>query len=68
MKGLGYYDDNDEVKDLLKKAVVSRNWYIRKNAAESLAQIGITDDDLNDIYSQNDKYANDAIKYAVGRM
>ena len=68
VKGLGYYDDNDEVKDLLKKAVVSRNWYIRKNAAESLAQIGITDEDLNEIYSQNDKYVNDAINYAVGRM
>ena len=65
--GLGQYEDNAEVKELLKKAVVSRNWYIRKNAAASLAKIGVSEDDLNDIYSQNDRFANDAINYAVGR-
>ena len=65
--GLANYGEYPEVKELLKKEVISRNWYIRKNAANSLATIGLSDDDLEEIYSQNDRFANDAIKYAMGR-
>lgn len=36
--GLARYGEYPEVKELLKKKVISRNWYIRKNAATSLAK------------------------------
>ena len=36
--GLAGYGEYPEVKELLKKKAISRNWYIRKNAATSLAK------------------------------
>ena len=66
--GLAKYPEVAIVKETLKKEVVSRNWYIRKNSAESLALIGITDKDLADIEARNDRYANEAVRYALMRL
>ena len=65
--GLGKYRDNGEVKELLKKELLARNWYIRKNSAAALVSIGVTQEDIDDIYAQNDRYAIDAINYELGR-
>ncbi len=55
-----------DTKEALKKAVTSRNWYVRRNAAGSLAEIGITDKDLEDIRSSHDRYAEEMIGYMLG--
>ena len=66
--GLGHYPEDRSVKDILKRELLSRNWYIRKHSAESLALIGVTEQDLEDIRSKNDRFANDAIHYAMTRL
>ena len=66
--GLGRYGDNEEVRAILKDEIVSQNWFIRRNAAASLVSIGVTESDLEDIYQRNDRFATDAIKYAMGRV
>ena len=66
--GLGSYPEDPEVKGILKKELLSRNWYIRNHSAESLASIGVTEEDLEEISATNDKFANDAIRYAIMRL
>lgn len=66
--GLAHYPEEKVAKDILKREITSRNWYIRKNSAESLAVIGVTDKDIEDIAARNDKFANEAIHYALTRL
>lgn len=66
--GLAHFPEEKVAKDILKRELISRNWYIRKNSAESLAAIGVTEKDLEDIRASNDKYANEAIHYALTRL
>lgn len=65
--GLGGYPGNKTAKETLKKKLLSRNWYVRKNSAASLASMGLSESDLEDIRLTNDRYAMDAINYAMVR-
>lgn len=65
--GLGRYEGNDEVRELLKSEIASRNYYIRKNSANALVSVGIDQGDVNDVYELRDRFAADAINYAVWR-
>ena len=65
--GLGCYGGNDEVRGLLKSELTSRNYYVRKNAADALVSVGIDQGDVDDVYELHDRFAADAINYAVWR-
>ena len=54
-----------ETKDALIRALSSRNWYVRQNAALSLKELVMTPEDMQQIYRSNDKYAIDMIRYIV---
>ncbi|MBK5263014.1 MAG: HEAT repeat domain-containing protein [Peptostreptococcaceae bacterium] len=41
------------------------NWYIRHNSAKALVKIGTSRDRLNMILNGNDKYAKEALEYAI---
>lgn len=68
VSGLGRYHGNADVKELLKGKLVSPNWFIRKNSAASLASIGLTQEDVDDVYATGDRYAADAIGYELERL
>ena len=50
-------------KNVLKRALSSRNWYVRRNAALSLKEIGITPEELDAIRHGRDRYASEMIDY-----
>ena len=52
-----------ETISLLKKQVYSLNWNVRYNAAESLDYLGITYEDVMDIFENNDRYTREMIQY-----
>ncbi len=56
----------EETKHALMRALTSRNWYVRRNAAMSLKRIGITDADIESIRSGGDRYALEMLEYAYG--
>lgn len=56
-----------ESVEALKKAMHSRNWYIRRNAAMSLEKLGISEADVEDIRLSGDRYANEMLDYAAER-
>lgn len=65
--GLAHYNRSATAKDLLKNMVTSPNWYVRKNAAIALVQVGLTKEDIDEIHAKNDRYATNAIDYELGR-
>ena len=65
--GLGRYEGNDEVRELLKSTLASHDYYVRKNSAASLVAVGIDQGDVEDVYELKDRFAADAINYAVWR-
>ncbi|MCR5283894.1 MAG: hypothetical protein K6E18_11020, partial [Lachnospiraceae bacterium] len=67
VKGLGGYPGNERVRGILMDLLLSRNWYIRKNAAAALVADGITEQEIEQIHSKNDRYADDALQYELGR-
>ena len=64
--GLGKYQ-NEEARHLLIEELTSRNWFVRKNAAAALVSVGISESDIAEIESRNDKYAMEAIRFEMGR-
>jgi len=62
---LGGYDKDKKVEELLCHALTSRNWYVRINSAKSLIRISASDDSMQQILSGEDKYAKDALMYAM---
>ena len=62
---LGGYDKDKKVEELLCHALTSRNWYVRINSAKSLIRISASDDSIQKILSGEDKYAKDALMYAM---
>lgn len=48
---------------LLKDLLCNRNWYVRYNAAESLERIGLSYDELIDVFEGRDRYAAEMLRY-----
>lgn len=55
----------EDVNDALMKAVHSRNWYVRYNAAESLQKLGAEYENLLDIISGDDRYAREMVMFRL---
>lgn len=56
---------SDETKAVLTRALTSRNWYIRLNAANSLVDFDLSPEDIKDILSIKDKYAKEVMIYVL---
>ena len=56
-----------ETVDVLEKALHSRSWNIRRNAAFALAELGVTMEDLPGLAQSGDKYAAEILQYMQGR-
>lgn len=61
---LGSYPGADTVQ-ALERALGSRNWYVRRNAAFSLMRIGISEQDREQIYERSDRYGREILEYAA---
>lgn len=57
--------EGKEIKTVLRKAICSKNWYIRKNAAEALFKIGLNDSDVAELSLLEDKYAREIFLYTL---
>lgn len=55
----------EEVIEALRRAVHSRNWYVRYNAAESLQKLGMNYEKLLDIIRGGDRYAREMVMYRL---
>ena len=55
----------EETRDALKQGLHSRNWYVRRNAAQSLVRLGLTPQEEEAIRAEGDRYANDMLDYAL---
>lgn len=51
---------------VLKQALCHSNWYIRHNAARSLINLGITEEEINEILEGEDPYASEMLSYMLG--
>ncbi|MBQ1597278.1 MAG: HEAT repeat domain-containing protein [Lachnospiraceae bacterium] len=54
-------------KPALFQALTSRNWYVRKNVAMTLATYGLSDREKGLILEGDDRYARDALNWALNR-
>lgn len=61
---LSRYPRQDTI-DVLKKNLTSREWYVRYNAAQSLKELGVSDREAEDVFSGNDKYAQEMLRYRL---
>ena len=53
----------EETIDILKEALHHHNWYVRRNAASSLYNLGVELDTLDNILNGDDRYAKDILNY-----
>ena len=49
--------------EVLKGALHSRNWYVRRNAAASLAALGAGPAELDELHRSGDRYAGEMLAY-----
>lgn len=54
--------------EILKKETSSKNWYVRYNAAKSLAVLNTDRDALADILQGNDRYAKEMLEYQLDEV
>lgn len=59
---LGVYSGEDTIA-ILKSALSSRHWFVRFNAARSIAELGVEKDQLLDIWNGDDLYAKEQLIY-----
>lgn len=52
-----------DTAQVLKQALHSRNWHVRRNAASSLAALGVSGEDLEEIRRSGDRYACEMLEY-----
>jgi len=64
---LGSYPGED-TKQVLERALQSRNWYVRKNSASSLIRIGVPEEELKQIYGRSDRYGKEILEYVAGKQ
>jgi hypothetical protein len=55
----------DETVETLKRALHVANWYVRYNAAESLARLGVGYMDLIEVIDGNDRYAREILQFQL---
>lgn len=53
----------DDTMSVLKQALHSRNWHVRRNAAASLVLLGVSDEDKEELYGSGDRYAGEMLAY-----
>lgn len=53
------------MQDALTKAIYSSNWYVRSNAAASLAQQGLDYSDLIGVVAGGDRYVREMMLYQL---
>lgn len=61
-RALSRYEDR-LVIDVLKSSLSSRNWYVRLNAASSLCEMNVSEEELLDIINGNDRFAREILQY-----
>ena len=59
---LGNYK-SPQTEEVLVRALSSRNWYVRYNAAQSLEKLGVYYADLIEVFEGGDKYAREILQY-----
>ena len=59
---LGRYP-SPESRQALKQALHSRNWYVRRNAASSLVQLGLSEEEQRQLAQDPDRYAREMYEY-----
>lgn len=64
VRTLASYPDR-ESKEVLMKALTSRNWYVRRNAAESLTKMDLTEEEICGLRNHDDKYAREMFEYVL---
>ena len=64
VSSLAGYQGGD-VQDALTKAIYSSNWYVRSNAAASLAQQGLDYSDLIGVVAGGDRYVREMMLYQL---
>ncbi len=67
VKGLGKINTPNSIKGI-KEATQDKEWWVRQAAAGALLDLNVNITDLEDILGGYDKYAADALKYALYRM
>lgn len=55
----------EKTLEVLKKALYVSNWYVRYNAAESLAKLGVGYVDLIEVIDGNDRYAREILQFQL---
>lgn len=61
-RALSRYQDR-HVIDVLKSSLSSRNWYVRLNAASSLCEMNVSEEEFWDIINGNDRFAREILQY-----
>lgn len=61
---LSQYPGADTIQ-ALKSALHSRNWYVRRNAAASLASLGLSEEDRRELSQDPDQYAREMLSYML---
>lgn len=54
---------SDQTTDLLLKNIISREWYVRRNAAQSIQKMDMSPEILDSILSGDDQYAKEQLIY-----
>lgn len=63
-RALSNYED-EQVIEALKSALTSKNWYVRLNAASSLCEMNINEQDILDIINGDDRFAREILQYSL---
>ena len=66
IKGISKFD-TDAAVQCVKNAVGDSEWWVRRSAANTLVNMNVSSDIIEDILYGDDKYAAEALKYALSR-
>lgn len=61
---IGFYPGNETI-EALKKAVLSQDWYVMRNAASSLVTLGITLTEVDEVKESGNLDAVDMLEYMI---
>lgn len=62
VRSLGKYPGEESRKTLMR-AISSEDWYIRRNAAESLLELGLSEEEEARLLNHSDRYAREMFMY-----
>ncbi len=60
--------DRKEIHDVLIEALSDANWYVRKNAATSLAKMNLNAEEIKLIENSKDRYAKEMVSYVWNEL